>query len=60
MIDVLQEITPELQPHIYYVEGDKLVAFQPVDSERIVYSTPLKHFSKRFRKFKKLGKVEAV
>ena len=60
MIDVLREITPELQSHIYYVEGDKLVAFQPVNGERIVYSTPLKHFSKRFRKFEKLDKIEAI
>ena len=60
MIEVLKEITPELQPHTYYVQGDKLVAFTPVDGERVVYSTPLKHFSKRFRKFEKLGKVETL
>jgi len=60
MIEVLKEITPELQPHTYYVEGDKLIAFHPVDGERIVYSRPLKHFSKRYRKFEKLGKVESL
>ena len=60
MIEVLKEITPELQQHTYYVQGDKLVAFQPVGGERIVYTTPLKHFSKRFRKFEKLNKVESL
>lgn len=59
MIDVLKEITPELHRHIYYVKGDKLIAFTPVDGDRIVYRKPLT-FNKRYRKFEKLGKVKKL
>lgn len=58
MIEVLRETTPELLPNIYYVnkKSGKLVAFQPVDGEIKVFDEP-KSFSKRYRKFEKLGEV---
>ena len=61
MIEVLKETTPELLPHVYYVnkKSGKLVAFQPVDGQVKVYEAA-KAFSKRFRKFEKMGEVTEV
>ena len=61
MIEVLRETTPELLPHTYYVnkKSGKLVAFHPVEGELNVYDIP-KSFSKRYRKFEKLGEVTEV
>lgn len=59
MIEVLKETTPELLPHTYYVRGDKLVAFKPVDGELKVFAIP-KSFSKRHRKFQKIDTVNTI
>ena len=58
MIEVLRETTPELLPHIYYVntKSGKLVAFQPVDGQVKIFDVA-KSFSKRYRKFEKMGEV---
>jgi hypothetical protein len=61
MIEVLKETTPELHPHVYYVnkKSGKLVAFQPVDGQVKIFDVP-KSFGKRYRKFEKIGEVETV
>ena len=58
MIEVLRETTPELHPHVYYVnkKSGKLVAFQPVNGQVKIFDKA-KPFSKRFRKFEKMGEV---
>ena len=61
MIEVLRETTPELLPHVYYVnkKSGKLVAFQPVDGQVKIYDAA-KSFSKRFRKFEKISEIEKI
>ena len=61
MIEVLRETTPELLPHVYYVDKNsgKLIAFQPVDGQVKIYNAP-KSFSKRYRKFKTMGEVTEI
>lgn len=61
MIEVLRETTPELHPHVYFVnkKSGKLVAFQPVNGQVKIYKNA-KAFSKRFRKFEKMGEVTKV
>ena len=63
MIEVLKEVTGTVgdftyQPHVYYVnkKSGKLVAFQPVGGQVQIYEKA-KAFSKRYRKFEKLGEV---
>lgn len=61
-IEILKEVTPGLPQNVYYVRGTSLVAFYPEgdkDAFRI-YKTPLKHFSKRYRKFETIAKVNAL
>ena len=61
MIEVLRETTPELHPHVYYVnkKSGKLVAFQPENGQVQIYEVA-KSFSKRFRKFEKMGEVSEI
>jgi hypothetical protein len=56
-IDILEETTPGFPKNVYYVRGDKLIAYYPEgdkDAFRI-YETPLS-FSKRYRTFKTIAK----
>ena len=58
MIEVLRETTKDLLPHTYYVhkKSGKLVAFQAVNDVVKIFDNP-KSFSKRFRKFEKMGEI---
>ena len=60
-IDVLKETTVNFPAHVYYVRGDRLVAFCPDgnDDAYIVYDTPMR-FSKRYRKFQKIATVSEL
>ena len=66
MIEVLKETTGTVggftyQPHVYYVnkKSGKLVAFQPVGGHVQIYEKA-KAFSKRYRKFEKIGEVSEL
>lgn len=61
-IEILKEVTKGLPQNVYYVRGDRLVAFYPEGNKDafIIYKQPLKHFSKRYRKFEKIAEVNSL
>lgn len=71
MIEILQEKTTGLHPHTYYInkKSGKMVAYKKAlvgleqfsgqENEIEVFTVP-KSFSKRYRKFDKLGEVESI
>ena len=62
MIEILKEVTKGLPQNVYYVRGDRLVAYYPEGNKDafVIYKTPLKHFSKRYRKFETIAKVNSL
>ena len=61
MIDILKETTKDFPAHVYYVRGDKLVAFYPEGNKDafVIYKKPMR-FSKRYRKFEKIATVNGL
>ena len=60
-IEILRETTEGFPQNVYYVKGDRLVAYYPEgdkDAFRI-YDTPMR-FSKRYRTFETIAKVNAL
>lgn len=61
-IEILKEVTPGFPQNVYYVEGNTLRAFYPEGNKDAfkIFSQPLKGFSKRFRKFELIAKVNGL
>ena len=62
MIEILKEVTSGLPQNVYYVEGTTLRAFYPEGNKDAfkIYAQPLKNFSKRYRNFELIAKVNAL
>ena len=60
-IEILRETTKGFPQNVYYVRGDKLVAFYPEGDKDAfkIYETPMS-FSKRYRTFETTAKVNAL
>ena len=60
-IEILRETTKGFPQNVYYVKGDRLVAYYPEGDKDAfkIYDTPMR-FSKRYRTFETIAKVNAL
>jgi hypothetical protein len=60
-IEILRETTEGFPANVYYVRGDKLVAYYPEGNKDAfkIYDTPMS-FSKRYRTFETIAKVNCL
>lgn len=61
MIKILKEVTAGFPQNVYYVRGDRLVAYYPAGKQDLfrIYKKPMR-FCKRYRKFETLAEVNSL